>query len=769
MARLPLLLATSLLVGGQPLVAQDQDYFGAAVAFAGNDLLVVKRAPARGPAAVHLFRETSGGWERRTELRAPGAVERGLALSPTIAAADDILLVGGGDPYGRWGAHAWTRTGPDWSDHPGIALGSEPEGVPAVSLATIMAVLQPRPRTVAMRGQFVALGYDNTVRLFHNGGTVWHEIPVEIPKAPGVAAALAMADSTIFVGSPLEAAGTGAVSIIGRHDSRAVVEATLMPAGLENRSGFGTSLAFDDGILAVGAPGAETVVLYSSSADGWVERQRILPDSVPGFGTALALRGTELLVGAPRSGRVFRYHRVGGTFVAAGELAPPDGADRTSFGTALAIGPNAIAVGAPNAVGGRGRVWVWSRNDTARGTPAELAPAPGPATHASGELRCDNGTAHGFACDNVDLQAFLSIETLGGTPAERVSDIWGWTDPATGREYALLGRTTALVFVDVTDAAAPRIVGEMPANPSGARDIKVYRDHAFLTGDGAGEHGLMVFDLTRLRGATGARRTFEPDAVYRGIASAHNLAIDTASALAIPVAASSGGNTCGGGLHLVDISQPKDPQFAGCFTDTEGLLSPGRTHDVQCVRYHGPDARYAGRSICFASNETALRIVDVTDPANPVPLGRGSYPGAAYIHQGWLTDDHRHFYLDDELDELVGITERTRTMIWDVTDLEDPVMVGTYLGPDNSTDHNLFIKGNRMYQANYQAGLRVVDISDPRAPREIGHFDTTPYQGNAAGFYGAWGVYPYFDSGNVVVTSMQEGLFILKPRPTAVP
>ena len=278
-----------------------------------------------------------------------------------------------------------------------------------------------------------------------------------------------------------------------------------------------------------------------------------------------------------------------------------------------------------------------------------------------------------------------------------------------------------------------------------------------------------MFDLARLRGATGERRQFEPDAVYRGIASAHNLAIDTASALAIPVAASSGGTTCGGGLHLVDIREPQAPKFTGCFTDTEGLVSPGRTHDVQCVKYRGPDARYAGKSICFASNETALRIVDVTDPANPVALGRGTYPGAGYIHQGWLTDDQRHFYLDDELDELVGTTERTRTMIWDVSDLEDPVMVGTYLGPDGSTDHNLFIKGNRMYQANYQAGLRVVDISDPRAPREIGHFDTTPYEGNAAGFYGAWGVYPYFDSGNVVVTSMQEGLFILKPRPTAVP
>jgi choice-of-anchor B domain-containing protein len=161
--------------------------------------------------------------------------------------------------------------------------------------------------------------------------------------------------------------------------------------------------------------------------------------------------------------------------------------------------------------------------------------------------------------------------------------------------------------------------------------------------------------------------------------------------------------------------------------------------------------------------------VDVTDPAAPVALGRGSYPSAAYIHQGWLTEDHRHFYMNDELDELAGLTNRTRTMIWDVSDLEDPVIAGEYLGPDAATDHNLFIMGNRMYQANYQGGFRVIDISNRLAPREIGHFDTTPYESNSAGFYGAWGVFPYYESGNVIVSSMQEGLFVLRPRNPVVP
>ena len=386
----------------------------------------------------------------------------------------------------------------------------------------------------------------------------------------------------------------------------------------------------------------------------------------------------------------------------------------------------------------------------------------------SGEHRCADGNADGFACNNVDLESFISLADLGSPGGGRVSDLWGWNDPETGHEYALVGVTPGLVFVDVTQPAAPRIVGMMPANPSGARDIKVYRDHAFMTGDGAGQHGLMIFDLTRLRGVTGDPVTFDPDTVYRGIASAHNLIIDTVGGYAFPVSVSGGGETCGGGLHMVDIRDPERPAFAGCYTDTEGLIHPGRTHDGQCVIYHGPDSAYAGHEICFASNETALRIVDVTDHQHPNPLSKGTYPGAAYVHQGWLTEDQRYFYMDDELDELVGTTDRTRTMIWDVADLDDPVMVGTYLGPDGSTDHNLYVRGNRIFQANYQAGLRVLDISDREHPVEIGSFDTTPYEGNPAGFYGAWTAFPYFRSGIVVVSSMQEGLFILRPREAAL-
>ncbi|MYG50182.1 MAG: choice-of-anchor B family protein, partial [Gemmatimonadales bacterium] len=138
----------------------------------------------------------------------------------------------------------------------------------------------------------------------------------------------------------------------------------------------------------------------------------------------------------------------------------------------------------------------------------------------------------------------------------------------------------------------------------------------------------------------------------------------------------------------------------------------------------------------------------------------------AYAHQGWLTDDHRYFYMNDEGDEPQGLVEGTRTLVWDVTDLDDPVLVTEYIAETTATDHNLYVVGDLMYQSNYSAGFRVLDISDPENPVEIGFFDTSPYQGGAS-----WSNYPYFESGTIAVTGTGDGLFLLRnmARPRLVP
>jgi len=278
---------------------------------------------------------------------------------------------------------------------------------------------------------------------------------------------------------------------------------------------------------------------------------------------------------------------------------------------------------------------------------------------------------------------------------------------------------------------------------------------------------MQVFDLTQLRGLRGAPRTFTETAHYDRVNSAHNVVINEESGYAYIVGASQGGETCGGGLHMVDIRNPGTPTFAGCFADPQtGRASTGYSHDAQCVTYRGPDAQYRGREICLGSNETALSIADVTDKAHPVAISRASYPNVAYAHQGWLTEDHRYFYMNDEGDESSGTVAGTRTLVWDVSDLDDPVLAREFIHPVRSIDHNLYVRGRYVYESNYTSGLRVLDIQDPANPRLAAYFDTYPWGEDTPSFSGTWSNYPYFPSGNIVVTGIGEGLFVVRHRAT---
>ena len=376
--------------------------------------------------------------------------------------------------------------------------------------------------------------------------------------------------------------------------------------------------------------------------------------------------------------------------------------------------------------------------------------------------------------------SYLPASAIGAVPAPRsrflggltayLNDIWGWSDTTTGREFALVGRRDGTAFVEVTDPRYPRYLGTLPlhdgARPSLWRSIKVYQDHAYIVADNAGEHGVQVFDLTRLRNPGNPPVTFTEDAHYDRIHSAHNIVINTESGFAYTVGNSDGGETCGGGLHMIDIRDPENPTFAGCFSDpATGRQKTGYTHDAQCVIYRGPDEDYRGREVCFGSNETALSIADVTDKQNPVAVAVAEYPNVGYTHQAWLTEDHRYLLMDDEMDELHGLVDHTRTLIWDVSDLDDPVVAEEYLNPNSvSIDHNQYVVGDKVYQSNYVAGLRVIDISDIENPREVGFFDTVPYGSDGPRFDGSWSNYPFFESGVIVVTSGDEGLFLLRYR-----
>lgn len=385
---------------------------------------------------------------------------------------------------------------------------------------------------------------------------------------------------------------------------------------------------------------------------------------------------------------------------------------------------------------------------------------------------CVDGYAGEFPCNQITLMGHLSPSELKAVfhNGYYLNDIWGWTDPETSKEYALVGLKNGVAFVDISTPTAPKLVGNLaePVTSNGRigdiahekstwRDIKVYKNYAFVVSDLNGQHGMQVFDLTKLRNSDNSEpQEFTHDAHYTEFGSAHNIVINEATGFAYAVGISSGGEICEGGLHIMDINDPLNPQFVGCF-DADGY-----THDAQCVIYEGPDTDYNGKEICFNSNVDALTIVNLDNKSNPEMISSTGYSNWHYTHQGWLSEDHRFFLQNDELDEMSN-GHNPKTLIWNIEDLDLPVLIGVYYNNEPAIDHNLYTHKNMVFESNYFSGLRVMSLDqiENGMLREIAFFDTYP-QENAIEFGGTWSNYPYFPSGTIVVSDMNNGLFILK-------
>ncbi|MFZ2235685.1 MAG: choice-of-anchor B family protein [Dokdonella sp.] len=380
------------------------------------------------------------------------------------------------------------------------------------------------------------------------------------------------------------------------------------------------------------------------------------------------------------------------------------------------------------------------------------------------ETPCVNGFAEGYPCNKVNLHGHLTATQLRVNSGGFVNDSWGWTDPDNGKEYALVGMTNGTAFVDIS-GEDPVLLGNLATHSSNNtwRDIKTMGHYAYIVSE-ATDHGMQVFDLYHLRNLTGTPLvTFTEDAWYGQFGRAHNIVINEDSGFAYAVGSRQGTEQCAAGLHMINISNPLVPTFAGCFS------ADGYTHDAQCIIYDGPDTNYSGREICFNANEDTLTIVDVTNKAAPVQLSRTSYAGVGYTHQGWLTADRRHFLVDDETDE-INQGHNTYTFVWDVQSLTAPTVAFTYIANVASSDHNLYTHNGYAYAANYKSGLRILDLGqiDSGSLNEVAYFDTYP-SNDTAGTSGAWSNYPFFASGKVVISDTGTGMFVVEPDLCSAP
>ncbi len=714
-------------------------------------LFVAASSGFKDPGTVHVYARSMGGWEQTHQLQAAEPAVSDF-FGRALAHQGNTLVVAGNAvvAFFAFDGSAWTR----------------------------VTQLEMRIASVATDGRLALLGVpgaDDTpgqVVVYEDGDGGWTEVARLAGEASAFGRSLAIDGQMALIG------GEESVAFYRWDGQTLVQEATFAGSELSIEQSFGAAVSLSGSHALVGAPSEESVQAFRHEDGAWQPAGRLSPgEDVRGagfFGTAVVAQADTWWVGAPFANQAAgaMYLFAAGDTVATGALAPEAavGSGFLRFGSAAAVTNGHALIGMPGAAYGEGSAMLYAIEDGAWSFMEELFVEAEPMDPVLGEGEvCDQNDAGGYECGQVDLVSFLPLSDMGTARGVRLSDVWGWTDPETDREYGLVGHLEGTAFVDLGDPSRPRFLGELPrteGSPGSTwRDIKVFADHAFIVADGAGAHGMQVFDLTRLRTLDDAPTIFEPDVLYDGIHSAHNIVVNEETGFAFAVGASGGGQTCGGGLHMIDVQNPQEPVFAGCFADeSTGRRKTGYSHDAQCVIYQGPDSEHHGKEICVGSNETAISIADITDKDNPVAISSGTYPDAAYVHQGWLSEDHTFFYQNDELDELSGRAERTRTLVWDVSDLDDPLLVHEYFGPTSATDHNLYVHGDLMYQTNNASGLRILDISERSAPMEVGFFDTTPYGTNDAGFNGTWSSYPYFKSGIIMVTSRREGLFVLKKQ-----
>ncbi len=321
---------------------------------------------------------------------------------------------------------------------------------------------------------------------------------------------------------------------------------------------------------------------------------------------------------------------------------------------------------------------------------------------------------------NVTLLANINPRPSAGF----YNDCWGYTAPD-GREYALLGVISGTSIIDITDPANAAEVAFIPGANSIWRDIKTYQQYAYVVNETGG--GMQIIDLSNLPSSAAVAAT------YTGFTVMHNIHIDVPNA-----------------MLYADHGSASDPCIA------LSLANPANPVQVSTFGIHNHDS-YARNGIVYLSegDNGTIGIFDLTTPSNPLFLQRITIPAAGYVHNAWGSEDGNYLITTEET---VGKTIK----FWDISDLDNITLVDQILGPGGLA-HNAHIKGNYAYVSHYADGLRIYDISNPANVVEAGFYDTNAATGS--GFDGAWGAFPFFDSGKILISDQTNGLFVVSFNP----
>jgi len=611
------ILAVALIAPSAVLAQQ----FGGAIELVGDQIAIGEGRNSTLSGIVYLFAKDGTEWvsagELRVtqELRAPDGFGRSLAYDNSLLAVGAPLMEGGSgavylfEPDGLGGWDQVARLG-----HP----GSDAEARFGSAIAWAAGSL-----VVSATGSG-----DGAIFTFTPGpdGAWQASSPLSVPDATNFGSRITANGVHLLVASPGGRGEPTTVYSFTRNEAGWQAQGTLDVDGLPERSGFGASFALRENVAFVGAPGVDARsgrVYVFDLADGSAQDEPQLTlgpplaESNARFGASVSIRDGEMWVGAPGTqgtGTAYAYSTRDGALSTVRMLSA-DGLERgASLGGNVMPSRNLTVAAATGVDEGAGAAIVYERRDDGSWSQAGtlVNQSRGFPAMSGSEIHCTDGQASLFDCQDVNITAFLPISDLGGSRGTRVNDVWGWTDPETDVEYVIVGRTNGTSFVDIRDPYNPVYVGDLPKTEGTRttiwRDMKVYANHVYVVADAAGEHGVQVFDLTRLRDYDGTPIQFEETFRYEGIHSAHNIVINEETGFAYAVGNSGGGETCGGGLHMINLENPSRPVFAGCFAEIEtGRRGTGYSHDAQCVVYRGPDEDHQGKEVCFGSNETCRR------------------------------------------------------------------------------------------------------------------------------------------------------------------
>jgi choice-of-anchor B domain-containing protein len=424
-----------------------------------------------------------------------------------------------------------------------------------------------------------------------------------------------------------------------------------------------------------------------------------------------------------------------------------------------------------NALAVRGFYWAESvaaarRNEFSFAGGTALQPAQ------AASAACVQGSAGAFPCRDIDFESQMPLAQLSSRPVS-AANVWGFVDLDDNREYAVLGLRNGTAIVEVTDPAAPREVATIPGNSSPWREVKVYqvfdagenrwRAFAYVTTEAANS-GIQVIDLSGLPATAGLASTnLDTSSQHTLYVSNIDYATNAGLPGLTPMLYVAGSNVNGGSWRAYSLANPSFPQHVASAPTTRYMhdstgfvVTDART--AQCAPGHNPC------EVLVDFNVEAVELWDVTSKTQPVLLGTGTNPNNRYIHSGWPTANATHVIFHDELEEIqLGLPTRLYTL--DLADLRTPTVQISHTGPTQTTDHNGYVRGTSYYVSHYRRGLVVYDAANPNALVEIAHFDNylTPST-NSPGTDGAWGVYPFLPSGNLLVSDIENGLFVLRDQ-----